>query len=97
MTPDELIAIRKGMGLSRVAFAKRLGVSESRLMDLERGVVRGSNRARNPTDARDNTRHTSNPRDVPLLVALAAERLVENHYIEQYYKQREEIEKNNPP
>lgn len=41
MTPADFLAWRKRLGFSRAAAASALGLSESRLIDYERGRTRG--------------------------------------------------------
>lgn len=60
MTPDELRAARKLMGMTQAQFAKALGVSISSLHNWEHGRMRVSGKAI----------------DVPLLVANAVDGLI---------------------
>jgi transcriptional regulator with XRE-family HTH domain len=59
MTPIELIEIRKRLGLSREALARKLEMSSSRLNDYELGFTRGR----------------GTPAPIPRVVELAMERL----------------------
>lgn len=45
MTPDDLRAWRKRLGLSQVQAATALGLSVSRIIDYERGTTRGRENA----------------------------------------------------